>query len=246
MNGNKLRVSIIIPVYNESEGISKLLKSLNQLLGKCEIIFSDGGSTDGTVAQIEQWIDQSAEHCTPPCAPPQCLTAPEKGRARQMNYGALHASGNVLWFVHADSILPKNPLRHIEKKLAKGYQVGCFRIRFDSMHPLMLYNSLMSNNFRVPVLGTAFGDQGIFIMRDLFDKLGGFANIPLMEDYQLSLDIKEAGLKFGIVRGQIKTSARRFRRRGPVKTMLWMRSLQQRFRNGDDIEEIANEYRGKH
>ncbi len=98
--------------------------------------------------------------------------------------------GDILLFLHADSILPKNALNEIHRIICQGYKVGCFKIRFNSRSVLMKICGFMSN-LRVRLRNIAFGDQGIFIDRSYFYELGGFAEIPpLMEDYQLSMDVK--------------------------------------------------------
>ena len=224
-----LNISIIIPVYNESENIGAFLEYLPALRDQCEIIFVDGGSSDDTVRQIEG-------------SGGTVLISPDKGRANQMNYGASHANGDILWFLHADSAPPKNALSLIRDVINKGYKAGCFPIRFDSRHPLMFIIAFLSNFLRVRIRNIAFGDQGIFILRSLFQELGGYAVIPLMEDYQLSLDVKKANLKFGMAKGKIVTSGRRYKMYGIVKTTRRMQILQRKFRRGDDIEEIARMY----
>ena len=221
-------ISIIVPVENESEAIGALLELLKPMKERCEIIFVDGGSNDDTVSQIESMGYKAVQ-------------APVKGRANQMNHGASISGGDVLWFLHADSSPPEDALIQIGNVINKGCKAGCFRIKFDSKHPLMLYNSIASN-MRVRIRKIAFGDQGIFIRRQLFEELGGYAPIPLMEDYQLSEDIKKAGLAFRLAKGKIKTSARRYRKYGMLKTMLMMQALQRRYRRGHDPEEIAKAY----
>lgn len=224
----KPSISIIIPVENESAVIDALLEHLSPLKEQCEIIFVDGGSSDGTVELLTSMgYEQNA--------------GAAKGRANQMNHGASLASGDVLWFLHADCAPPPNALPQIWNILERGYSAGCFRIRFDSRQPLMVYNSLASN-LRVRLRNVAFGDQGIFIKRELFEEIGGYAAIPLMEDYQLSIDVKKAGLNFGITRGKITTSARRYRENGMLRTMVLMQVLQRRFRRGEDVREIAKAY----
>jgi len=230
-------ISIIIPLYNESKDIGVLLENLMPYKGKCEIIFVDGGSTDDTVSQVEDWITQRI--VSSPSF--KCLHSPKKGRAYQMNYGASHATGDILWFLHADSIPPADALNQIRDVISKGYCAACFRIKFDSIHPLMLYNSFMSN-LRTKVRKIAFGDQGIFIKKSLFEKLGGYASIPLMEDYRLSLDIRDAGLSLFLAKGTIRTSERRYLVHGRLKTMVWMLKLQRKYRQGFDINELAAEY----
>ena len=220
-------VSVIIPVYNESKGIGALFEALKPLESRCEIIFVDGGSSDGTAKHLEEKGG--------------VVIHSPKGRANQMNRGAFEASGDILWFLHADSIPPSNAISQIYDVLGKGYRIGCFPLRFSSNHPFMFIHALMSNQ-RVRVLNIAFGDQGIFLQKSLFKELGGFAPIPLMEDYKLSMDARKAGHKIGMAAGTIVTSARRYQANGRLKTMWQMQVLQHRFRRGDDIEEIAHAY----
>jgi rSAM/selenodomain-associated transferase 2/rSAM/selenodomain-associated transferase 1 len=223
-----LSISVIIPVYNEGERLCALLELLAPIKEQCEIIIVDGGSSDDTVEQIENMGFLA-------------VRSPKKGRANQMNHGASLAGGEAFWFLPADSSPPADALYQIHKIFDKGYSVGCFHIRFDSSHPLMLLNALLSN-MRVRIRNIAFGDQGIFIKRELFEALGGYAAIPLMEDYRLSMDIKKEKIPVGIAKGAITTSERRYLANGRLKTMLHMQKLQRKFRRGDDIEEISKAY----
>ena len=234
-SSNKPGISIIIPIYNESDNIGDLLGFLLSIKGDCEIIFVDCGSSDDTVKKISDWI---GEDTSSPCF---LLLAPKKGRANQMNYGASLAQCGILWFLHADSIPPEDALNQIRKIINNGHSFGCFRIRFDSKHPLMLYNTLMSN-FRAKVRKIAFGDQGIFISKEIFEEIGGYSSIPLMEDYELSAKMKCAGYSLKVAKGSIKTSQGRYLANGRLRTMLRMQILQHRFRRGDDIEKIAADY----
>ena len=225
------RISVIIPVYNESRNIDTLLGSLMPMKGQCEIIFADGGSSDDTVKRIE---DNGGV----------VVRCPKKGRANQMNHGASLAKGEILWFLHADSIPPAAALSQIRKILNSGHKIGCFPVRFDSKCPLMFLNALLSN-LRVRLRNIAFGDQGIFLYRTLFEELNGYAAIPLMEDYRLSMDVTKAGLRIGMARGKMTTSQRRYLEYGRLRTIWRMQVLQRRFRRGDDIEEIARAYSAK-
>ena len=222
-------ISVIIPVCNESPGISDFAGQIRAYFSQCEILFVDGGSTDDTVDRLAK------------CGA-EIVKSPKKGRAAQMNFGAALSSGSILWFLHADSIPPPDALRQIQAVLGKGFEVGCFRLKFDSKSILMRLNALLSNNLRVRVRNIAFGDQGIFIRRALFDSIGGYAAIPLMEDYQLSLDVSKAGHKIGITKGKIVTSERRYLEGGRMKTIRMMWTLQRNYRKGGDIEEIKDAY----
>lgn len=222
------KISIIVPVYNEASTIDELIDSLKQFKDYCEIIFVDGGSTDGTNRIIEE------KH--------RLVYSPKKGRSFQMNYGASLSEGDILLFLHADSFLPSDALNQIHKIIFQGYKVGCFKIKFDSRNILMKICGFMSN-LRVRLRNIAFGDQGIFISRSYFYELGGFAEIPLMEDYQLSMDIKADGEKIALAETKIKTSERRFVKNGRLRTMARMQRLQSMYRKGEDIEIIANLYK---
>lgn len=221
-------ISIIIPVYNEIGNIYSLMDSLEKFKGKCEIIFVDGGSSDGTVPAVEKRY--------------KILKSPKKSRASQMNFGASLSSGSILLFLHGDSILEKGALEEIKSIIGKGYKVGCFKIKFDSKSLLMKACGFMSN-IRVALRNIAFGDQGIFIDKDYFHRLGGYKEIPLMEDYQLSMDIKADGEKIKQGAVSIVTSARRFEKNGKIKTMARMQKLQYMYRRGDSIEKISNLYK---
>lgn len=227
---DKLKISIIIPVYNEEKTIVNLQSKLNSLYKKCEIIFVDGGSTDATLSLIDKKYK---------------LFSSEKGRANQMNKGALESSGDVLLFLHSDSILPKNPLRQI-KKVMRNYEAGCFGIRFNTKSILMKICALMSN-YRAGIGHIMFGDQGIFIDRTVFFNIGMFPSLPIMEDYQLSLTLKSKKIKTAMAKSRITTSDRRFSKSNidKLKLMLKMHRLRSMYRKGMDIEKIASLYKDK-
>ncbi len=222
------KISIIVPVYNEAPAINKLIDNLEQFKDYCEIIFVDGGSDDGTDRIIEKKY--------------KLFYSPKKGRSYQMNYGASLSKGNILLFLHADSLLPDDAPGQILKIIRRGYKVGCFKIKFDSKNILMKICGFMSN-LRVRLRNIAFGDQGIFIIKSYFYELGGFAEIPIMEDYQLSMDIKADREKIALAKAKIETSERRFVKNGRLKTMIEMQRLQYMYRKGKDIDVIANLYK---
>ena len=222
------KISIIVPVYNEAPAINKLIDNLEQFKDYCEIIFVDGGSDDGTDRIIEKKY--------------KLFYSPKKGRSYQMNYGASLSKGNILLFLHADSLLPDDAPGQIHRIIHRGYKVGCFKIKFDSKNILMKICGFMSN-LRIKLRNIAFGDQGIFIIKSYFYKLGGFAEIPLMEDYQLSMDIKADREKIALAKAKIETSERRFVKNGRLKTMIEMQRLQYMYRKGKDIDVITNLYK---
>lgn len=220
------KLSLIVPVYNEAQRIDDFLSQLEGLPGDWEALFADGGSTDGTAEKI------AARYPLVRCP---------RGRARQMNAAARQAGGQVLLFLHCDSVLPRDLCSQVDQVLSRGYRFGCFRLRFDSRHPWMRCCAFFSN-LRVRLRKIAFGDQGIFLTRELFERIGGFADLPIMEDYRLSMDLK-GKVPLGQTKGYLTTSARRFQQGGMLRTMWKMQLLQHRFRRGVPAEEIARQYR---
>lgn len=223
-----LKISIIVPVYNERSMIESIQNQLRPYKEEAEIIFVDGGSTDGTVSMIS---DEFA-----------ALTSC-KGRAKQMNEGARASSGDVLFFLHCDSVIPDDITGQI-REVMRTSRYGCFGIRFDSRNPFMLTNRLISNH-RAWKRGIPFGDQGIFIDKELFFEMGGFPDIPIMEDYQFSLNLKSRGYMPGRTRDTITTSTRRFGK-GIVPVLLTeyrMWKLRSDYRRGADINSIAKSYK---
>ncbi len=226
---NKIsRISVIIPVYNEEKTIEKLQKQLDALEGKCEIIFVDGGSKDRTLELIEQKFTVLHEH---------------KERAAQMNLGAKESHGDILFFLHCDSELPKHPLAEIRRVMQK-HRAGCFGIAFHSMN-FFMFTCRMISNHRIKDRKVMFGDQGIFVDRRLFFEAGMFPELPIMEDYQFSLTLKEMGVKLGMTRHRIYTSDRRFPKGTiPKLRVMWkMNRLRKMYRDGVDIYTISEMYK---
>lgn len=234
-----MKISIIIPFFNEEGNLEKLFEHLIKLEEAAEILFVDGGSTDGGVRLLSSMIANFGKGD----GSMRLLRSPVRSRAMQMNFGAEHASGEVLLFLHADSILPYTAAEDIERALRRS-PAGCFKLRFDSRNPLMLCCGRLSG-FRVISRGIMFGDQGIFITKELFEKMGGFAKLPLMEDYDFSIRLKRRGIKPTMAESAIITSARRFEQNGILRTMFKMQKLQHAFRRGEDIDKIAAAYRGR-
>jgi rSAM/selenodomain-associated transferase 2 len=237
MNDGEI-VSIVIPVLNERAALPSLVERLKAFGADCEIIFADGGSTDGTLEHLAAVRSSGGIFGQNRFT---VLSSPEKGRAAQMNFGAKKSRGNVLWFLHADSLPPADALRQIRAVLSEGFRAGCFPIRFDSRSPITTICGWLSN-LRVRLRNIAFGDQGIFIEKPFFEALGGFAPIPLMEDYRLSQAIAAAGHKIGLAKSCIITSERRFIEGGRLLTMLKMQKLQHLYRKGVNPEAIAELY----
>lgn len=220
-----MKISVIVPVYNEEQCIERLLKDLESVKERAEILFVDGGSTDNTVRLIQRAYP--------------VLTA-KKGRAGQMNLGAQKSTGDILFFLHCDSELPREALEQIEAVM-QNYDVGCFGIAFRSKNIWMKCCQVISNH-RIIDRKVMFGDQGIFIKRSLFDVVGGFPELPIMEDYQFSLTLKARGVPIGIAKSRIYTSDRRFKKGGKLCIMWKMNRLRAAYRKGMPIEEISRMY----
>lgn len=221
-----MKISLIIPIYNESRTIDGMLTQLEQLPGDWEILFADGGSRDDTLERIGSRY--------------RVLHSP-KGRANQMNFAAEQASSDVLWFVHCDSQLPMQAHSQIGRAVARGEKWGCFHIGFDHDGPFMGCNTYFSN--RRARKGIAFGDQGIWVKKAVFADIGGFPALPIMEDYEFSLRMRSAKIPICQLPGRIITSGRRYEKRFPLLTMWQMFYLRCLYRAGTDIQEIARRYK---
>ena len=222
-----MEVSIIIPTYNEETTIERLLETLEPLKGRCEILFVDGGSTDRTLKLL------NGEYP---------VISSEKGRAKQMNRGAMASHGEVLFFLHCDSEVPANTLEEIERVM-QNHRAGCFGIAFHSYNFFMFTCRVISNH-RVKDRKVMFGDQGIFVERELFMEAGMFPDMPILEDYQFSITLKEKGIRLGMTRSRIYTSDRRFQGNTAEKLkLMWlMNRLRAMYRDGVPVEEIARLY----
>lgn len=222
-----MKLTLIIPVYNESSTIDGCLNNLKTVEGIDEVIFADGGSSDDTLARI------GTSYRVIPCP---------KGRARQMNAAAQAASGDILLFSHCDSKLPPDAGTAIKHAVERGAVFGCFHIGFDYDGPFMGCNTYLSNR-RAKRSHIAFGDQGIFAVKDLFHSEGGFPDLPIMEDYEFSRRMKRKKIPLTVLPGRIITSGRRYQGRVPLWVMFKMFYLRCLYRAGTDIETIAKLYR---
>jgi rSAM/selenodomain-associated transferase 2 len=223
------RLSIIMPVLDEGEGIAAALDALAELRGLgVEIIVVDGGSHDATVQRARLRADQ-------------VLTAP-RGRASQMNAGAAKAAGDVLLFLHADTALPPEAERLVLDGLARsGRRWGRFDVTIDGRHPMLKLVAAMMN-LRSRISGIATGDQAIFVKRELFQAAGGFPEIPLMEDIALSKRLKRLGRPL-CLRERAITSGRRWETHGVFRTILLMWRLRLAYFFGADPAALAGRYR---
>ena len=195
-------ISIIIPVYNEADGIVNTISRLQEwcVAYQAELIVVDGGSTDGTVALAR-------------VAGAKAVTGP-KGRARQMNHGASIATGEILYFLHADSLPPPDFAAQILGAWQKGAKSGCFRLRFDHDHWFLKTNAWFT---RFDINGLRFGDQSLFVERSIFHKSGGFnEELLIMEDQEIIHRLKRYG-GFTVLNDYVTTSARKYLDNGIYK-----------------------------
>lgn len=188
-------ISIIIPTYNEEEGIGKLISYLKRYAAtETEIIVSDGGSDDAT--------NKIAEN-----AGALVFNSPDKGRAAQMNNGAAKATGDIFYFVHADSFPPVTFCNDIREAIKKGFAFGRYQTRFDSHKFLLKLNAFFT---RFDLFACYGGDQTLFITRDLFTQLKGFdASMRIMEDYEIVVRAKQIA-EYCILPGKALVSARKY------------------------------------
>ncbi len=189
-------VSIIIPTYNESDQIADTISKTQAAdnMQEAEIIIVDGGSTDDTC--------RIAERCGA-----RIVKVERKGRSAQMNKGASIAKGEILYFLHADSIPPGKFILHISNACKMGYASGCFRLSFDHDHWFLKFNAWFT---RFDVNAVRFGDQSLFVKKDVFEKSGGFRNdLIMMEDQEIVHRLKKHS-RFIVLNDVVITSARKY------------------------------------
>lgn len=219
-------LSVIVPTLDEESAVATTLSAARQP-GLDELIVVDGGSGDATVAIARPLADR-------------VLTAP-RGRAQQMNAGAMAARGDILLFLHADSRLPPGYPRFVCDAFVPPDVVGGrFDLRLDAEG--MAYRAierLISLRSRLTRVGT--GDQAIFVRRDVFARLGGYPDVPLMEDVALSRALKRLG-RVACLRATVTTSARRWQRHGVIRTVLLMWLLRGAYYAGVPPERLARAY----
>lgn len=209
---NAPKISIIIPVLNESATIEETLTRLQKAIN-IEVIVVDGGSRDETVA--------IAKHLSKTLAPflPIKVISAAAGRACQMNAGAAIATGDLLLFLHADTYLPTEFDTLVRQALQPPRTIaGAFELRINaSLRGLRLVEKMV--NVRSRFLAMPYGDQAIFLKASTFHDLGGFPDLPIMEDFELMLCLRRRGC-ITIVPAPVVTSGRRWQKLGVVKTTL--------------------------
>ena len=219
-------ISIIIPTHNEAAHLPRLLARLSEL-SSAQVVVADGGSTDATVA-----IARAAG---------ALVVEGARGRGPQQNLGAHGASGEVLWFLHADCLPPRGALGQIRRAVDSGAPGGNFRMRFEArgLAPRLFEFIARAQRAR----GVYYGDSGLWLTRPAWDAIGGFPAWPLFEDYALVKKLEARG-KTACCAGPLRVSARRFARQPWRVLGLWL-ELQIRFGLGQAPQELAHLYRAR-
>ncbi len=221
--------SIIIPTYNEAGQIEKTINTMHAAKGKheVEIIVVDGGSIDDTINIAEQ------------CGATAVKSA-RKGRAAQMNIGASIAKYEILYFLHADSIPPNNFTTQILSAYKEGVNSGCFRLAFEYDHWFLKVNAWFT---RFNVNAVRFGDQSLFVSKDIFQKSGGFReDLLIMEDQEIIHRIKKFG-KFNVLKDVIQTSARKYLDNGVYRMQIIFYSIWGLYYLGYSQEKLSQLHR---
>ena len=223
-----MQLSIVMPELDEAVEIDASLAALAPLRAAGhEVIVIDGGSRDGTVAHCDgraDWV----------------MLAPQ-GRAVQMNAGAAQARGDVLLFLHADTRLPSNACAAVEQAIEAGASWGRFDVTISGRSMMFPVIATMMN-LRSRRTGIATGDQAIFVRRQLFEDIGGYTELPLMEDIDLSRRLGNHAPP-ACLRQRVTTSGRRWERHGIWSTILLMWWLRWRYWRGEPAEVLARAYR---
>jgi len=221
-------LSVIIPTLNEEQNIAELIDFIKEENLPTEIIVSDGLSNDNT-AQIA--AQKGA-----------VIVAGEAGRGKQLNRGAEAASGDLLLFMHADSTFNKGALRTLFFAMEKNpHKIGgAFKLKIDSNSLLLNFIS-WSSNLRAKYLRIIFGDQAIFVRREVFDQIGGFPDIELMEDWEFSKKLADMG-ELLFLDEFVYTSARKWEENGVLKTILLMHKIKILYKLGINPKKLKQIY----
>ena len=223
------RISVVVPAINEAQCLIGALSSADR--GRLvERILVDARSDDNTAEEAR-------------AANVRIVQSP-RGRATQMNVGARAASGDVLLFLHADTRLPSDFIEEVERILAlRGVVAGAFRLRIDAPGtPLRVIETVA--NWRARRLQFPYGDQALFLRADRFRALGGYPELPIMEDFELVRRLRRAG-RIAISSSSVRTSARRWQELGPLRATVANQLAILSYLVGRDPTRIADGYRGR-
>lgn len=224
-----MKISIIIPTYNEAESIQKAIRYLIEAAGSAlaEVIVCDGGSGDGTLQLAKE-------------AGALALLSPIKGRAGQMNYAVTHATGDIYYFVHADSRPPASFAQDIQEALAQGYDCGSYRFKFDSDKWILKVNAFFT---RFNYLFFRGGDQTIFVTKALWQRVGPYKEeMLIMEDYDYIARIQQHG-KFKLMPKSTLVSARKYDDNSWLRVQRANFTVVNMYRNGATQQDMIATYK---
>jgi len=236
VTGLQPTITVVIPVYNESDNTDKYFKSIVALSNQADqVIIVDGNSVDGTYELLREKISALSR------AEKISLYQSKPGRARQMNVGTVKNTSDAVIFLHFDTILPASGVEQVRESIRSGVLWGRFDVELDGkkfifrvIEKLMNYRSVLTN--------IATGDQAIFVRRDVFKLIGGYPELPLMEDIALSKNLKEISAAKRI-ESPVLTSSRRWQSNGVWKTIVMMWSIRLAYWSGIKPERLARWYR---
>ncbi|WP_299260440.1 TIGR04283 family arsenosugar biosynthesis glycosyltransferase [uncultured Aquimarina sp.] len=233
-----MKISIIIPILNEAATICKLLshliKAANTEEAIEEIIIVDGGSVDESIKTVQNFSNTQSTTIK--------VVSSEKGRAKQMNAGAAKASGDILYFLHADSFPPKNYDRYILEEIHKENEAGCFRMKFDSNHWWLRFLGWLTQFESKRCRG---GDQSQFITASLFKEIDGYDEAYVVYEDNDLVDRLFAINKFIIIPKYVVTSARRYREVGVWRLQYHFLNIHMRRWLGASSEDLYRYYKEK-
>jgi len=219
-------LAIVIPIYNEVKVLPEALKML-QRLNVDELVFVDGGSTDGSQRVIEE-------------AGFICLQS-EAGRAKQMNLGSKNTISYIILYLHVDTSISSSNISSIKKSYASGYSSGRFNIKFTNESITYRIISFFIN-IRSRFTKVSTGDQGIFVTRKAYEQVGGIPDLKLMEDVAFTKALKSVG-RVACLSDKLVTSSRRWENHGVIKTVWLMWKLRFLFWLGVDSSKLSKMYR---
>jgi len=231
-------ISIIIPVLNEETAIGKLLSYLNNSIAdpsNCEVIVVDGGSVDQTIVKAKTFYSSNSRI-------KYSIISSNKGRAKQLHEGALHANGTIKYFLHVDSFPPINFDNAIREAVSNGHPAGCFRMKFDTKHPWL---KMIGWWTRFSWKASRGGDQSQYITADLYNEIGGYdTGLPIYEDYDIINKLYERK-QYHVIPEWLTTSDRRYQEVGVMRLQWYYLQIYYMKSRGATIDEILAFYKSK-
>ena len=226
-------ISVVVPVYNEPPEILDNISQIASFNRIAEVLVADASTRLQTTESLEYLQKSNGKIRLIDCQSP--------GRAKQMNKGAELATGDILWFIHADTILPDRAPEFVSRSIVNHCEWGRFHVRFSSSLRIMkLVAGLM--NYRSWLTGICTGDQAIFVSRQLFFSVGKFPDISLMEDIALTKKLRKSSRPI-CIRIPVVTSARRWEKNGPIRTIMLMWKLRLLYWTGVSPDRLAVMYK---